>query len=472
VLRFAESDADRIARILRDHGGFRVEDTLLLQAPDERTLRRVLIDVNARVREAGPALLFVYYSGHADSESLHLGTTRLPLEELRKLVAGSAAETRIVVLDACRSGALTRVKGGKPVAPFVIDVDDGARAQGVAFLSSSAAGEDSQESDDLGASFFTHFLGSGLLGAADQDDDGAVTLSEAFAYSAQHTLAATASTLHGPQHPTYRFDLSGREDLWLTRPGTGGVRAVLAFAEPGSYLLRRGGGAGPVVAEVVSDTPGRRVALAPGRYSVVRREADHLLQGEVQLEAGSERRLLREELNRVDYARVVRKGGSSRHAAASLFVDGGVRSPMLELGTPWALSAGARLDLSQLSLELRAGYSHGEASATIGHLTTREVGVELAALRFFDVGPLALGVGVAAGWVALVQTLAPWGDRVGFGAEVGPVVHADAPLFGRVHLRLRVEGMTAFIRASATASEDPLQTPFTLRGMVGLGVFL
>ena len=65
-------------------------------------------------------MLFVYYSGHADKNALHLGETRLPLVELEQLVRGSAAHFRVLLLDACGSGALTRTKGGTAAPPFPV----------------------------------------------------------------------------------------------------------------------------------------------------------------------------------------------------------------------------------------------------------------------------------------------------------------------------------------------------------------
>ncbi|MGZ3442152.1 MAG: caspase family protein, partial [Polyangia bacterium] len=238
TLRYAESDADRVAGVLRTLGGFAPENVVVLDDQRASEVRRALISLNARVRAlSGESLMVVYYSGHADADALHLGGTRLPMNELRDLVTGSAASARVLVLDACRSGTITRVKGGTRGPAFEIDVGFPVGAEGVAMLSSSAAGESSQESDALGASFFTHALVSALLGAGDTNHDGVVTLGEAYAYAKERTLAATSRTVVGPQHPTFRLDLGGREDLVLTRPG-GEHRNIgtLAFARPGIYV--------------------------------------------------------------------------------------------------------------------------------------------------------------------------------------------------------------------------------------------
>jgi len=110
-LRYAEVDAARMASVLQEVGGVRPENVVLLQGKDADTVRRALIAVNERVRSSGRStVLLVYYSGHADSGALHLGPSRLELTELEQLVRGSAAAFRLLILDACRSGALTRVK--------------------------------------------------------------------------------------------------------------------------------------------------------------------------------------------------------------------------------------------------------------------------------------------------------------------------------------------------------------------------
>ena len=164
-LLYAESDASRVAAMLQEVGGVRPENLVLLRGQDATVVRRTLIAVNDRVRAAGgQTMLIVYYSGHADSGALHLGATSLDLSELEQLVRGSAATFRLLILDACRSGALTRVKGGEPIPPFDLRMGERVAGEGAVFLTSSSAAEDSQESDEIKGSFFTHALVSGLLG--------------------------------------------------------------------------------------------------------------------------------------------------------------------------------------------------------------------------------------------------------------------------------------------------------------------
>src|SRR5690606_7938624 len=134
----------------------------------------------------------VYYSGHADEKGLLLGTQGVDYRVFRDRMNALGADVRIAVVDACASGALTRMKGGRPVPAFM--VDKSAHSQGYAFLTSSSGSEVAQESDRIRGSFFTHALNTGLRGAADASRDGRVTLHEAYQFAYHETLERTAST--------------------------------------------------------------------------------------------------------------------------------------------------------------------------------------------------------------------------------------------------------------------------------------
>jgi hypothetical protein len=398
-LRYAESDARRVAEVLRSVGGFYPENVQLLTSVTGDDLRRALIALNARLRqEEGPSLLFVFYSGHGDADSLHLAHTRLPLAELRALVTGSPAQARMLVIDACRSGAMTRVKGGRIRAPFDIIVENERAPEGLAILTSSAAGEDAQESDELRASIFTHHFVSALLGAADRDGDGRVTVGETFAYAAERTLATTAFTLPGPQHPTYRLALGGRDDLVLTMPGVQhrGVGS-LQFAAPGRFLVQQQSASGPIVAELSTARSDARLLLPAGRYFVTERARDYLRQASFTIRAGEVTPVDSARLERLEYARVVRKGGVERKRAVSLFAMAGARGQLLDLGTAWRTDVGARLDLRAISLELRLALGGSEVENDRLRIASWETTASVAALHVFDVGPVALGIGLEAG---------------------------------------------------------------------------
>lgn len=289
-LSYARDDARKMHDLLTRLGGVAPSDTKLLLDDDAKDFLSALSDLEQRARAAQArgerTALFVYYSGHAKDGALRLGDSRLPFDALKRRLADAPVDIRIAILDSCRSGALTRTKGARKAPAF--DVESGAArdARGVVILTSSAADEDSQESDALGGSYFSHHLTSGLLGDADRSGDGRVTLFEAYSHAYARTVADTADSSAGPQHPTFSYDLAGNGDLVLTdlRASAEGL-VVPGSAPAGSYYFVDPGGL--VVAELdkAADTE-RRVALAPGTYRVKRRLSDRLRIGEVEISRG------------------------------------------------------------------------------------------------------------------------------------------------------------------------------------------
>lgn len=289
-LSYARDDARKMHDLLTRLGGVAPSDAKLLLNNDAKDFLLALSELEQRARAAQArgerTALFVYYSGHAKDGALRLGDSRLAFDALKRRLADAPVDIRIAILDSCRSGALTRTKGARKAPAF--DVESGAArdARGVVILTSSAADEDSQESDALGGSYFSHHLASGLLGDADRSGDGRVTLFEAYSHAYARTVADTADSSAGPQHPTFSYDLAGNGDLVLTdlRASAEGL-VVPGSAPAGSYYFVDPGGL--VVAELdKAEDAERRVALAPGTYRVKRRLSDRLRIGEVEVTRG------------------------------------------------------------------------------------------------------------------------------------------------------------------------------------------
>jgi Caspase domain len=217
-LRYAGHDAETIADVLRQLGGVDQVDLDLLSEPDASGLDHAFDLLSDRVRaerKRGQRVeLVVYYSGHADETGILLGGARYDYARLRQRIRDVPADVHIAIVDSCASGSFTRIKGGARKPPFLHDSSN--QVQGFAFLSSSSADEDAQESDKIGASFFTYFFVTGLRGAADRNHDGKITLTEAYQFAYEQTLGRTQNTVHGPQHPAYDMQLSGTGDVVIT----------------------------------------------------------------------------------------------------------------------------------------------------------------------------------------------------------------------------------------------------------------
>jgi hypothetical protein len=289
-LLYAGADARKVHDILTRLGGVRPEDATLLVGSSASQLLNAVVAVESRAAEAAKrgerTVLFFYYSGHAKDGALRMGETRIPIDGIKARIASSPIDVRIAILDSCKSGAITRSKGARRAPAFEIQADSPRDAKGLVILTSSTSDEDSQESDAIGGSYFSHHLASGLLGGADRSGDGRVTLFEAYAYAYDRTVADTAESAAGAQHPTFSYDLAGNGDLVLTDVAVRREGVYIPREAPsGVYFLVDGKG---FVAAEISKADGvdRRVALSPGRYRVKRRLPDRLRVGDIEVQRG------------------------------------------------------------------------------------------------------------------------------------------------------------------------------------------
>jgi hypothetical protein len=167
----------------------------------------------AELAAIGQAPLFIfYYSGHGDADALHLRGATLSLHELRAEIDRIPARLRVVVFDACRTGG--RQKGVHAAPSFTLPTVEETR--GTVELMASAAGEAAQESEELGGAVFSHFITSGLRGAADSDGDGRVTLLELYSYAYRRTLLRTSGS-EILQHPSWSASLAGSGEFVLVK---------------------------------------------------------------------------------------------------------------------------------------------------------------------------------------------------------------------------------------------------------------
>ena len=269
MLRYAESDARSFAKVLKEMGGVAPQNVILVREPSVEALQKELSKLDAKISQDksanGRDEVLVYYSGHADEKGLRLGEETYAWKELRDRIDALSADVKIAVIDACGSGAITRVKGGKAVPAFM--VDQSSDMKGYAFITSSTQDESSQESDKLKGSFFTHSLVSGLRGAGDLSSDGRVTLSEAYQFAFNETLQKTETTLGGAQHPSRDMNLAGTGDVVMTDLRATGAGLDLDEGVYGRLYIRDADG--ELVAEL-NKKRGRAISLGlpAGQYTL------------------------------------------------------------------------------------------------------------------------------------------------------------------------------------------------------------
>jgi hypothetical protein len=309
-LRYAVADAERFTEVVTQMGGVLPADSIVLHEPNRQALREglqrtALLAAGAR-REGSRVEVLVYFSGHADEQGLMLGREILPYRELRSAVDAMGADVGITILDACASGAITRLKGGRTHPAFLTEAAAGA-VKGYAFLTSSSEDETAQESERLRGSFFTHALLSGLRGAADVTGDGRVTLNEAYQFAFQETLAQTTTTDGGAQHPSYDIKMAGTGEVVMTDLRQTSSTLILGEDYEGRFFVL--GSQRRLVAELYKPA-GRKVELGldAGEYELVYEQDRRRLTATVKLEEGQHTELLRSQLREAPRQATRRRG--------------------------------------------------------------------------------------------------------------------------------------------------------------------
>ncbi len=295
-LMYAKRDARKFEDVFVQLGHLKKDDVWTVLEGDADQVRQAMSKMDlaiGRAKDSGQRVLLIfYYSGHAVDGTLKLGNTSLYMSDVKLWLKNSSADVRIAFVDACQSGEMTRMKGGT-LAPSMVSVDD---TKGQIIVTSSAASEGSQESDEIGGSFFTHFLVSGLRGDADVSGDGIVSLREIYEYAYNRTVNRTANTRGGTQHPTYGYSLAGRGEIPLTT--TYMLESGLLFPSElsGSYLVYNLGSE-RVAAELNKKKGEERfIAVPEGDYLVKKRREHDLLLGRLHVRHRKKTQVMDEEL--------------------------------------------------------------------------------------------------------------------------------------------------------------------------------
>jgi len=286
-LRYAVTDAKALIRVLETLGGVLPDDSRLLVEPNRDTLFWEINRLKDRIDRAKEkhkrVEVIVYYSGHSDENHLLLGKDKVSYIELRDQIDAMNADVRIAILDSCASGAFTRLKGGQKTAPFLMDSANDMK--GYAFMTSSSSHESSQESDRLKGSYFSHYLTSGLRGAADMTQDGRITLNEAYQFAFNETLAQTEKTLSGPQHPNYNIQMTGTGDVVMTDIRKSSSILRIDKTINGRIFIHN---SKQVLVVELNKPMGRQIdlGLESGKYRVINIHGDQVMESRINLPMG------------------------------------------------------------------------------------------------------------------------------------------------------------------------------------------
>ncbi len=314
TLRYAVDDAKALEEVLEQMGGLLPGDSHFLEEPDREKFFREVDELAKEVEKARKTFrrveVIVYYSGHSDEESIFLGDSRVSYKEFKDLITSMNADVRIAILDSCASGALTLPKGVIKKSPFLMDT--AYDMKGYAFMTSSSASEAAQESGRLGRSYFTHNLISGMRGAADMNQDGRITLNEAYQFAFDGTLTQTEKTMAGPQHPNYHIQMSGTGDVVITEIRQSTAVLVLDEDIDGKFYIHNKDN---VLIVELEKAFGRKISIGlnEGEYRIINITGRDIFESKISLESEKSYELDSKQFTKADKIPTVLRGGQAEY---------------------------------------------------------------------------------------------------------------------------------------------------------------
>ena len=313
-LSYANEDALKMQVVFQRYGGLSQQLSTLVRDADREAIRKQIRALDERIeagrKRATTVECIVYFSGHGGMDGLHLEGDIYPYRQLYNDMRRLRCDLLVVILDACHSGEFLNVKGITPIdEEFRVRIYD--TRKGEVFITSSADTEYAQEKDELKGSVFTHFFANGLLGAADVNRDGRVTLSEAYNHASAMSVRETFGSARGFQVPSYRYEVEGSQDPVLTELNGKKEAIVLPEGIEGvvTFMDTR---AGVIWGDFEVDPQRRRVFVPHGDYLVrVRNREGRLLLSRCRVSRAQPVRF--EPLQEVPEDEDPMKGGRVRH---------------------------------------------------------------------------------------------------------------------------------------------------------------
>ena len=192
-------DIQVIAKVLQhpEMGGFAEADIQKLENPDPQKMQEGIETLFSDRRKDDLAI--VYFSGHGikdESGKLYLATrltrknpqgqliksTAVPASFIHNIMSDSRCKRQVIILDCCFSGAFAEGWSAKDDGNVNIQTELG--SEGRVVLTSSTSTQYSFQQEGANLSTYTRYLVEGIeTGAADLDNDGAVSVDELHEYA-------------------------------------------------------------------------------------------------------------------------------------------------------------------------------------------------------------------------------------------------------------------------------------------------
>ena len=220
-LKYADRDAEDLYELLlTPNGGKYKQENIRKLTNKQATSRNILIELHDFLKKpAREDLVLLYFACHGspdpdrpnnlylithDTEPSRIAGTALPMREIRLAIKETLLAKKVILLvDSCHSGGISEGVGFRSAshdsAQMKRYLEELSRSsEGLALLTSAETSQVAREGEEWGGGHgvFTHYLLEGIRGAADDDNDGIVTVGELFEYVRDNVKRATSNQQH------------------------------------------------------------------------------------------------------------------------------------------------------------------------------------------------------------------------------------------------------------------------------------
>jgi hypothetical protein len=229
-LKWAVNDARAFYNHLIDFIKIPEDNVILLLNQDANlTQLRSTLGTHLKQKAGREDMVIIFFAGHGatekdmispdgdglekyllpfDADPKDLYASALPMREISHIFYRIQSERLIFIADSCYSGTAggrTIRQGGVRANISDAFLDRISSGKGRIILTASGANEVSAEDDELQHGIFTYYLLKGLKGPADADNDGLVSVDEAYRYVTAYVPRATGQE----QHPVKKGTVEG-----------------------------------------------------------------------------------------------------------------------------------------------------------------------------------------------------------------------------------------------------------------------
>ena len=271
-LRYAYNDGERIFNVLSSIGNIDQQHLYLIKTESAKDLKLNLQEISRKLQrladEGEQISLQFYYSGHGSNNHFHIGNQKVSFNSVKSILKTDDLQTKMFILDVCFGASFMGSKGFEIQEPVKVEIQMDNSTTGEVIISSSAINEQSYETIDLEGSVFTSNWILALRGAGDKNKDGKVSLFEAYNFSYEKTLLYTSQVLKRPQHPSYKMNLHGAQDIPISNPFQNSSSIILKNCPKGKYAiidLDRAINIGEIDLPEQGDF---QISLSPSRYEI------------------------------------------------------------------------------------------------------------------------------------------------------------------------------------------------------------